>query len=403
MELNHLVVMPGVIDCHVHINEPGRTHWEGFQTATQAAVAGGVTTLVDMPLNTSPVTISGNALQQKIESSEGKLYVNCGFWGGYIPGSDQGLMELLEAGVLGIKVFMTDSGLDEFPPVGKKDLELAMTRMTTYAVPLLAHAEIDMPLPYADPFEKDTSSYRAHLRSRPDNWELAAIEMLIEICERTGTATHVVHLSTASALDLLKEAKRNLPITVETCPHYLYFSSEEIPDGRPEFKCAPPIRDRKNNHDLWQAVVDGTIDFIASDHSPAPPSMKYLKTGNLKKAWGGISSLQFLLPIVWTCCQRNDQSLQFASKILSEKAATFLSVDGKKGKIAPGYDADLVIWDPEAEFQVTSDMIKFKHPLTAYLGETLKGVVRKTFVNGYLVYDQDKIDPIPRGKVILSS
>jgi allantoinase len=395
------VVMPGIIDSHVHINEPGRTHWEGFLTASQAAAAGGITTLVDMPLNSSPVTVNVAAFRKKLQAAEGKLYVNCGFWGGYVPGSLSSLTELTDSGVLGIKVFLTDSGLDEFQGVTKKDLQEAMSLMKNYDLPLLAHAEIDAPLAYANPLDSNPFSYQAHLKSRPDSWEYSAIEMLIGLCEDFGTRVHIVHLSSASALELLSRAREHLPVSVETCPHYLFFSSEKIPDNRPEYKCAPPIRNRSNNDKLMQALVNGTIDFVVTDHSPAPPEMKFLETGNLQKAWGGISSLQFLLPVVWTCCLQRGQSLQFVSKILGENTADFLGMGNSKGKIAPGYDADLVIWQPEAEFEVNPELIRYKHPITPYLGQTLKGVVNYTFVNGHMVYDNHTIDPIPRGNILL--
>ena len=401
-EVGNLVVMPGVIDPHVHINEPGRTNWEGFESATKAAAAGGTTTLVDMPLNSSPVTTNVSALQQKLAAANGQIYVNCGFWGGFVPDSITELEELLSSGVLGIKVFMTDSGLDDFQAVDKKSLLAAMQIMNRYQLPLLAHAEIASPLPYPDPFTDNHHSYQAHLRSRPASWELDAIEMLITLCEQTGTPTHVVHLATAKAIESLKEARRNLPITVETCPHYLYFSSDDIPDGRPEFKCTPPIRSRDNNSVLWQALEAGHIDFVATDHSPAPPELKCLDSGDLRNAWGGISSIQFLLPTIWTKCLQQGKSFDFLVKILCENAASFIG-QTSKGKILPGYDADLVIWDPDTPFTVTPETIHYRHKISPYMGESLMGVVHMTYVNGQQVYHKGQFSPTPAGDILLNS
>ena len=401
-DVGNLVVMPGVIDPHVHINEPGRTDWEGFETATKSAAAGGTTTLVDMPLNSSPVTTNFSAFQEKIAAAKGQTYVNCGFWGGFVPGSETGLIELLSSGVLGFKVFLTDSGLDEFQAVDKKSLLKAMEIMSGHGLPLLAHAELASPLPYPDPFIHNIHSYQAHLKSRPAAWELQAIDLLIALCAQTGTATHVVHLATADAIDSLKKARKNLPITVETCPHYLYFSSDEIPDNRPEFKCAPPIRNKDNNLQLWKALENGHIDFVATDHSPAPAALKCLNTGNLQKAWGGISSLQFLLPAIWTKCRQQGRSFDFLVKILCENAATFIG-QSRKGKILSGYDADLVIWDPEASFTVKKEAIHYKHKISPYIGESLLGVVHMTYVNGELVYHQGEFSPAPSGNILLKS
>ena len=393
--------MPGLIDSHVHINEPGRTHWEGFETATRSAISGGITTLIDMPLNSTPVTVNMAAFQEKLKASNGNLYTNCGFWGGFVPGSLAGLAELLESGVMGIKVFMIDSGLDDFQAVTKKDLRQAMSLLKNTDLPLLAHAEISRPLPYSNPLEINPYSYQAHLKSRPDDWEYAAIEMLVELCREFNTKVHVVHLSSATALSLLLKARQELPITVETCPHYLFFASEEIPDKHPEFKCTPPIRAKDNRELLWKALAQQTIDFVVTDHSPSTPEMKCLSSGNLAKAWGGISSLQFLLPVVWTCGQSRGQSIQFISKILSENCARFLGLANSKGKIAIGYDADLVIWNPEEEFELQKDSIHFRHPITPYIGHKLKGVVNMTFVNGHLVFNNNEIAPEPRGVVLL--
>lgn len=376
---NH-VIMPGLIDPHVHINEPGRTHWEGFETASKAALAGGITTLVDMPLNSSPVTTNVEALELKMEAARGKMHVNCHFWGGLIPGNLEQIEPLIEKGVLGFKVFLVDSGLDEFPYIQEADLREGMKIIAKHGLPLLAHCELESSHEGLEFFKKNPKSYQAFLNSRPKSWENEAVRLMIKLCKETGCRTHIVHLSSAEVLPEIIQAKASgLPLTVETCPQYLYFNAEEIPDAQVAYKCCPPIRERANNEQLWQAVEEGHFDFIATDHSPAPPDIKEPASGNLLKAWGGIASLQFLLPVIWTKARQRGFSLDMLSKLLSTNAADFIGMGDKKGRIAVGYDADLVVWDPAASFVVTQELIEHRHKITPYLSERLYGVVKAVY------------------------
>jgi len=290
------VVMPGLVDAHVHVNEPGRTEWEGFETATRAAAAGGVTTLVDMPLNSIPATTSVSALEAKLEAARGRLSVDCGFWGGVVPGNAGELDRLVDAGVAGFKAFLVPSGVDEFPQVEERDLRAALPILARQGVPLLVHAELAGPVPSE---ASDPRRYSSYLASRPSSWENEAVRLLARLCRETGGRIHIVHLSSSQALPILAEARAaGLPVTVETCPHYLFFAAEDVPVGRTEFKCSPPIRERANRERLWAGLSEGTIDMVVSDHSPCTPELKGLGAGDFLRAWGGIASLQFRLPIV---------------------------------------------------------------------------------------------------------
>ncbi len=371
------VIMPGVIDAHVHINEPGRTEWEGFETATKAAAAGGITTLIEMPLNASPVTTTMDAFNKKLEAAKGKLHVNCGFYGGVIPTNTNDLNDLLSAGVFGIKAFLTHSGIDEFPNVTEADLRKALPILKKHDAKLLVHCELET---VSAPRPSDPRSYLQYLASRPRQWENDAIDLMIRLSEEFDVHVHIVHVSSAEALPLIRDAKkRGLRITAETCPHYLVFCAEEIPDGATEFKCAPPIRKRGNNELLWEALRNGTLDFVATDHSPAPPDIKEQKSGDFMKAWGGIAGLQFLLPAFWTGARERGFSLEDVARLLCEHPAQFLGLK-QKGRIAPGCDSDLVIWDPEASFAVKEEDIEHRHKLTPYTGRVLFGVVHELLV-----------------------
>jgi allantoinase len=395
------VVMPGLIDPHVHINEPGRVEWEGFETATLAAAASGITTLIEMPLNASPVTTTVNALKIKTEAAKGKLHVNCGFWGGLVPQNLNEVEKLVKAGVFGIKAFMTHSGIDDFPNVSEEHLRKAMPILAKYNVPLLVHAELDWHHQGQEELKKNPTSYRAYLNSRPKEWEDEAIKMLIRLCEATRCSTHIVHLSSANSLQQIVQAKAmNLPLTVETAQHYLFFNAEDIPDGNTKYKCAPPIREKENNEQLWEGLKNGTIDFVATDHSPSTPELKELNTGNLLKAWGGIAGLQFSLPAFWTKAEEKGFSIADVSRLLSYNVAKFLGMDKRKGKIAEGYDADLVVWDPELSFFVMDYMIHHKHKETPYLHHELKGIVKYTYLGGEKIFDRGMFVTIPYGKVI---
>lgn len=400
--LNDLVVMPGLIDSHVHINDPGRSEWEGFETMTKAAIAGGITTLVDMPLNSSPVTTNVQAFADKLLASQGKLYCNCGFWGGIVPDNCENLKPLLESGVLGIKAFLTHSGIDDFPNVTLNDLKKGMETLRQFKLPILAHAELDEDHEGIAAFHQQPRDYMAYLRSRPKSWEDRAVELMISLCEEFQTPVHIVHLSAASSLDQIRKAKaKGLPLTVETCPQYLYFCAEEIPNGNTLFKCAPPIRERENNELLWEALKDGTIDFIVTDHSPATPDLKKIDSGNLKEAWGGIASIQFSLSVCWTAAKKRNMGLEELASLMSKNVAAFIGYGNQKGKIKEGYDADLTVWDPEEQFVVKAADIHYRHQISPYVGESLFGVVKQTYLSGKKVFENGKFVSSPAGKTLL--
>lgn len=398
IDVEDSILMPGVIDPHVHINEPGRTAWEGFHTATKAAIAGGVTTLVEMPLNASPVTTTVRAFDEKWLSATNKIHSNVGFWGGVIPGNENEIEGLINRGVHGFKAFLTHSGIDEFPNVTEDDLRKAMPIIAKYNLPLLVHCELSSNIGYQT---TNPSSYQQYLASRPKEWEDNAIALMIRLCEAFSCPVHIVHLSSANSIKQIAEAKqRGLPITVETGQHYLFFNAEEIPDSNTAFKCAPPIRERKNNLLLWQALKDGIIDFVATDHSPAPPAMKELESGNFTKAWGGISSIQFALPVLWTAALQQGCSITDICKWLCENPAKLPGLSAVKGKIAVGYDADLIVFNDRKTFIVEEDNIYHRHKITPYLGETLFGIVEQTYLAGIKVFDNGEFN-LNRGKVIL--
>jgi allantoinase len=384
-DLGDAVLAPGLVDCHVHVNEPGRTEWEGFETATRAAAAGGVTTVVDMPLNSTPVTVRRAALDAKLAACAGKMFVDVGFWGGVVPGNSGDLAGLAEGGVLGCKAFLVHSGIDDFPNASEADLTAAMPVLRDLGLPLLAHAELDLGAPAT---RRDPREYARYLASRPPAWEEAAIALLIRLCRATRCHVHVVHLSSAGSLPALRRAKsEGLPITVETCPHYLCFDAESIPDGATEYKCAPPIRDRKNREVLWEGLFDGTIDFVISDHSPCAPALKLPERGDFMDAWGGIASLQLGLAAVWSEGRRRGASLGQLATWMSAAPADFAGVGKAKGRIAAGFDADFVVWDPDAAFEVAPSRLFFRHPTSPYLGRELAGVVRETWLRGRRVFD----------------
>jgi allantoinase len=391
------VLMAGIIDPHVHINEPGRTEWEGFDTATRAAIMGGITTLVDMPLNSSPVTTTTKAFDEKLKATEEKLHTNCGFWGGVIPGNENEIEALIAKGVLGFKAFLTHSGIEEFPNVMEKDLRKVMPIIAKNGLPLLVHCELSDSTPYS---LLPTSHYQNYLSSRPKKWEDDAIALIIRLCEEFNCKTHIVHLSSADSIQQVASARqKGLPLTVETGQHYLYFTAEEIKDGKTEFKCAPPIREKENNERLWQALRDGIIDFVATDHSPAPPEIKELKSGDFMKAWGGISSIQFALPVLWTAAKKHDGNLTDIARWLCEKPAQLPQL-ATKGKIAKGFDADLVVWNPEKIFTVTENIIQHNHKITPYLNEELFGLVEQTWLSGAKIFDEGKFLHLNKGQII---
>lgn len=398
-DIGNKVLMPGVVDPHVHINEPGRTDWEGFDTATKAAIAGGITTLVDMPLNSSPVTTTDKGFDEKLQSTKGQLHTNCGFWGGLVPGNENEIEPLIEKGVLGFKAFLTHSGIDEFPNVAESNLRKAMPLIAKYGLPLLVHCELSTPTHYSPP---STHLYKDYLTSRPKQWEDDAIALMIRLCREFNCRTHIVHLSSANSIGQIAKAKKEgLPLTVETGQHYLFFNAESIKDGQTQFKCAPPIREKENNERLWQALKEGIIDFVATDHSPAPPAMKQLTSGDFMKAWGGISSIQFALPVLWTAAKKHGCSPDDIAGWLCEKPAQLPGLQDSKGKIQKGHDADLVVWDPEKSFTVTENMIHHRHKITPYLNEELCGVVEQTYIKGELVFDKGSFTGLNKGTIIL--
>lgn len=384
IDVGDKAILPGVIDPHVHINEPGRTEWEGFETATKAAITGGLTTIVDMPLNSSPVTTTVHAFEQKLAAATGKLHCNCGFWGGIVPGNEKEIEGLIQKGVLGFKAFLTHSGIDDFPNVTESDLQKAIPVIARHHLPLLVHCELS-----ADGIKTtDPRSYLQYLSSRPKEWEDKAISLMISLCEAYNCRVHIVHLSSASSIEAIQKAKqRGLPLTVETAQHYLYFTAEEISDGRTEFKCAPPVREQQNNEALWRALEEGIIDFVATDHSPAPPHLKEMQSGDFTKAWGGIASLQFAFPVLWTAARKRGIALPQVSIWLSENPARLIGQENRKGKIAVGYNADLMVVNTEKKFVVKEEDIQHRHKLTPYLQQELYGVVEQTFLKGVKVFD----------------
>ena len=404
VDVGELVVMPGIVDSHVHVNEPGRTEWEGFETATRAAAAGGVTTIVDMPLNSIPATTTSKAFEEKLAAAEGKCSVDVAFWGGVVPGNVAELSPLIERGVRGFKCFLIESGVDEFPHVTRSDLNIAMPELARLNSLLLVHAELCGPVDAAagsvaslDPREYDT-----FLRSRPREAEDAAIALMVELCRETKTRTHIVHHSSSNSLDLLRNARaEGLPITVETCPHYLTFAAEEIGDGETHFKCCPPVRERENREKLWAAIADGTIDMVVSDHSPCTPALKAQEIGDFMEAWGGISALQFSLPVMWTNFRSRGFELTDLTRMMCEAPAKLAGLENRKGKIAPGFDADVVVWDPDAHFVLQPELIQHRHKVTPYMGMELFGKVITTYVGGREAYANGSFANTIVGKLIV--
>lgn len=398
-DFGQLVIMPGLVDTHVHVNEPGRTEWEGFITATKASAAGGITTLIDMPLNCIPVTTTLEAYQTKLKAIQNHCWINCGFWGGVIPGNTSELEPMIEAGIMGFKAFLIDSGIDDFPFASEADLRQAMPILAKHNIPLLAHAELEGELP--SKLGVGDQNYQEFLNSRPKSWEDNAIQLMINLCREFGTRVHIVHLSSSSALDMIQAAKKEgLPFSVETCPHYLFFDAESIANGRTDFKCMPPIREKENQELLWQGLREGIIDFIVSDHSPCTPGLKLMEEGNFEKAWGGIASLQFGLSSIWTRAKSRGHTIEDLYRWMSLNTSNFVGLENTKGQLAPGFDADLVIWNPEEEFTLTPDMIHHRHKVSPYNHQLLSGVVKQTILNGQTIYKQGAFSDSPTGQMI---
>jgi len=389
-------VLPGLVDTHIHINEPGRADWEGFKTATRAAAAGGYTCLVDMPLNSIPATINVEALERKRAAANGKALVDYAFWGGAVEGNAPDLKPLAEAGVAGFKAFLVPSGVDEFAMLDEAGLREAMPLIAAAGLPLLVHAELP---PAIQTLAGDPRKYGNYLHSRPDKAELQAIRLMVRLVREYRCRVHIVHLATSHALPELQQARaEGLPITVETCPHYLYFSAESIPDGATQFKCAPPIRAEFQRLLLWQALRDGDIDMIATDHSPCPVQLKQLDTGNFQTAWGGIASVSLALAAVWTKARLAGISISEVVKWMCAQPAVLSGLSHRKGRIAVGADADLTIFDPDRAWHVTEGHLHFRNKLSPYLGERFTGQVKSTFVRGQNVYENGRFSATSAGR-----
>jgi allantoinase len=391
-DLGELAVLPGIVDTHVHLNEPGRTEWEGFATATRAAAIGGVTALVDMPLNSIPATTTREAFAAKRAAASGQCAVDVGFWGGVVPGNAGELAGLVADGVRGFKCFLIESGVEEFGWVGEAELAPAMAILAGLGAPLLVHAELAGPIDAAAPglAGADPRRYASYLASRPPEAEEAAIALVTRLCRASGARTHIVHHSAASALPQLRAARaEGLPLTAETCPHYLHFTAEAIPDGATPFKCAPPIREAANREALWRALAEGVLDLVASDHSPCSPALKAIEAGDFAAAWGGISGLQLALPVVWTEASRRGHSLVDIARWMSAGPARLAGLS-QKGAIAAGRDADLVVFDDAATTEVSADSIRHRHRVTPYAGETLRGQVIATYLRGQRIAERGR-------------
>jgi allantoinase len=401
MDFGDLAILPGLVDSHIHVNEPGRTEWEGFRTATRAAAAGGYTMLVDMPLNCVPATTSPEALEAKRKAAQGQCQVDWAAWGGLVSNNLEQIRALASAAVCGFKCFLIHPGIEEFTMVGEDHLRAALPHLKQAGLPLLAHAELPGPIDSATHglMKADWRLHETYAKSRPDEAELSAIELLIRLCGEFGSQIHVVHLSTAKALDMLRDAKRRgLPITVETCPHYLHLCSDEIPVGATLNKCAPPIRNRENREALWQGLRDGIIDFVVTDHSPCPPAMKHLGQGDFRSAWGGIPGVSLALPLMWTEASCRGFSLVDIARWMAEGPAKLAGIGDRKGRLAVGFDADMVVFDPDAEWTVTPIELQYRHAISPYLGERLKGKVSMTFLRGECVYKQGSFPSTPAGR-----
>ena len=392
-EFGDAAILPGLVDSHVHINDPGRAEWEGLHFATRAAAAGGYTSLIDMPLNCLPATTTVVALEMKREAARGCCRVDWAAWGGVVSDNQADIEALADAGVLGFKCFLIDAGIEGFSMVTEQELRRALPHVARTGLPLLVHAELAGPVDAATAAlgDADWRKYATYLKSRPDDAELSAIRLLISLCREFRFRLHIVHLATSEALVELQAARaEGLPVTVETCPHYLQLEAETIADGATLCKCAPPIRSRENREKLWQGLRDGVIDLIATDHSPCPPEMKRLDEGNFRTAWGGISSLSVALPLVWTEAQRRGFTLLDIARWMAERPAQLAGLSARKGRLAAGYDADMVIFEPQAEFVVTEEVLHYRHRVSPYLNEKLRGTVKATYLRGQLVFEDGK-------------
>jgi len=389
-------ILPGLVDTHVHINQPGRTEWEGFATAMRAAAAGGYTTLVDMPLNCLPETTTVAALEAKrAEAAASPMLIDWAAWGGCVADNQADILPLARAGVPGFKCFLIYPGCDGFTMIDREQLERALPAIAESGLPLLVHAELADPIDAAiaalNAGDADWRSFSTYLASRPDEAELAAIRMMIELCRRYGVRIHIVHLASALALPLLDAARaEGLPITVEACPHHLHFAAENVPDGATLLKCTPPIRSRANREALWQGLRAGSIDMIVTDHSPCPPEMKRAEEGRFDLAWGGIASLSVALPVVWTDASARGFTLDDVARWMSSAPAALAGFSDRAGALATGREASFVVFDPDAEFTITVGDLHTRHAISPYVGETLRGRVEATYLRGEPVYTREE-------------
>jgi allantoinase len=400
-DFGEAVILPGLVDSHVHINDPGRAEWEGFETATRAAAAGGYTMLVDMPLNCLPATTTIAALEAKRSAANGRCRVDWAAWGGVVHDNKDEIEPLAAAGVPGFKCFLINPGIDGFTMVTEPQLRAALPHVARTGLPLLVHAELPGPIDSATDAlaNADWSRYSTYLQSRPDSAELAAIRLMLSLSREYGFRLHIVHLSTSQALQELRAARsKGLPVSVETCPHYLHLAAETIVDGATLSKCAPPIRSRANCERLWQGLRDGVIDLVVTDHSPCPPDMKRVAEGNFQTAWGGIASLSVALPLMWTEASKRGFTLLDVARWMSAEPARLAGCDKRKGRLAAGHDADFVVFDADREFTVTTDRLHYRHPVSPYLGETLRGVVKATYLRGKPVFTEGEFPGQPRGQ-----
>jgi len=394
IDAGSMCLLPGIVDTHVHINDPGRTDWEGFETATRAAAAGGVTTLVDMPLNSIPPTTTLEGLRAKVNALEAKAAVDVALCGGLVPANASGeLAELFKEGVVAFKCFLAESGVNEFSHVQEKELRAGLIELAKIDAPLFVHAELPEPLSDGEKaaLGLDPRKYETYLKSRPRKAEDAAIELVLRLVKETGARAHIVHLSSSDALEIIRRSRdERANLTVETCPHYLTFASEDIPDGATEFKCAPPIRERNNREKLWDALREGLIDQVVTDHSPSTVELKCSGSGDFMKAWGGISSLQLGWSAVWTEARTRGRSLRDLTEWMAAAPARLAGLRGRKGTIAVGCDADLVIFDPDAEMEIDAATLEHKNKLTPYQGRKLLGQTLRTILRGETIYERGK-------------